>query len=67
MKLSYSSVSNVQQLFKKHNNFIQSKKTKTKIICSCRVKNKCQLNWSYKIENDFYRCISLTKNDVKKV
>ena len=38
IKVSYSCVSNVQQLIKKHSNFIQNKKNKTTHSCNCRDK-----------------------------
>ena len=36
-------MSNVQQLIKKYNNFIQNKKNKTILSCNCRDKNECPL------------------------
>ena len=67
MKVSYSCMSNEQQLIKKHNNFIQNKKNKTTFSCNCRDKNGCPLNGNCRTENVVYKCTSLTKNNVKKV
>ena len=60
-------MSNVQQLLKKYNNFIQNTKNKTTLSCNCRDKNGCPLNGNCKTKNFSYKCISLTKNNVKKV
>ena len=63
-------MSNVQQLIKKYNNFIQNKKNKTALSCNCRNKNEClngRLNGNCRLENIIYKCTSLTKNNVKKV
>ena len=60
-------MSNVQQLIKKHNNFIQNKKNKATLSCNCRDKNACPLNWNCRTENFIYKCTSLSKNNVKKV
>ena len=70
IKVSYSCMSNVQQLIKKYNNFIQNKKNKTALSCNCRNKNEClngRLNGNCRLENIIYKCTSLTKNNVKKV
>ena len=66
-KVSYSCMSNLQQLVKKHNNFIQNNKNKTTISCNCRDKIGCPLNGKCRTENVVYKCTSLTKNNVKKV
>ena len=60
-------MSNVQQLIKKHSNFIQNKKNKTTLSCNCRDKNGCPLNGNCRTENVIYKYTSLTKNNVKKV
>ena len=60
-------MSNVQQLIKKHNNFIQNKKNKTTRSCNGRDKNGCPLNGNSRTENVIYKCTSLTKNNVKNV
>ena len=60
-------MSNVQQLIKKHSNFIQNKKNKTTLSCNCRDKNGCPLNGNCKTENVIYKCTSLTKNNVENV
>ena len=60
-------MSNVQQLIKKHNNFIQNKKKKTTLSCNCCDKNGYPLNGNCRAENVIYKCTSLTKNNVKKV
>ena len=67
IKVSYSYTSNVQQLIKKHSNFIQNKKNKTTLSCNRRDKNGCPLNGNRRTENVIYKCTSLTKNNVKKV
>ena len=67
LKVSCSCISNVQQLIKKHNNFIQSKKNKTTLSCNYRHKNGCPINWNCRTEKAIYKCTSLTKNNVKKV
>ena len=67
IKVSYSSMSNAQQLIKKHNNFIENKRNKTTLNCNCRDKNGCPLNGNCRTENVIYQCTSLTKNNVKKV
>ena len=67
IKVSYSCMSNVQQLIKKHNNFIQNKKSKTTLSCNCCDKNGSPLNGNCRTENVIYMCTSLTKNNVKKV
>ena len=61
IKVSYSCMSNVQQLIKKHNNFIQNKKNKTALSCNCGDKNGCPLNGNCRTEN------VLTKTNFKKV
>ena len=66
IKVSYSCMSNVQQLIKKHNNFIQNKKNKTTLSCNCCDKNGCPLNGNWRTENVIYKCTSQTKNNVKK-
>ena len=66
MKFSYSCMSNLQQLIKKHN-FIQNKKSKTTLSYDCQYKNGCPLNGNYKTENIIYKRTSMTKNNVKKV
>ena len=60
-------MNNVQQLIKKHSNFIQNKKNKTTLSCNRRDKNGCPLNGNRRTENVIYKCTSLTKNNVKKV
>ena len=55
IKVSYSCMSNVQQLIKKHNNFIQNKKNKTALSCNCGDKNGCPLNGSCRTENVIYQ------------
>ena len=60
-------MSNVQQLIKKHNNFIQNQKNKATLSCNCRDKNGRPLNRNCRTENVIYKCTSLTKNNVKKV
>ena len=55
IKISYSFMSNVQQLIKKHNNFIQNKKNKTTLSCNCRDKNGCPLNRNCRTENVIYK------------
>ena len=60
-------MSNVQQLIKKDNNFIQNKKSKTTLSCNCRDKNGCPLNGNCRTENVIYESTSLTKNNIKKV
>ena len=60
-------MSNVQQLIKKNNNFIQNKKNKTTLGCNYRDKYGCPLNGNCKTENVTYKCASLMKNNVKKV
>ena len=60
-------MSNVQQLIKKLNNFIQSKKNKTTLSCNCRDENGCPLNGNCRTENVVHKCTSLTKSNVKKV
>ena len=67
VKVSCSCMSNVLQLIKKHNNFIQNKKNKTALSCNCRDKNGCPLTGNCRTENFIYKFISLTKNNVKKV
>ena len=66
IKVSYSCMSNVQELIKKHNNFIQNKKNKKTLSCNCRDKNGCPLNANCRTENVIYKFTSLTKNNVKK-
>ena len=61
------SMSNVQQLIKKHNNLIQNKKNKATCNCNCCDKNGCPLNGNYRTENVIYKCTSLIKIIVKKV
>ena len=60
-------MSNVQQLIKKDNNFIQNKKSKTTLSCNCGDKNGCPLNGNCRTENVIYESTSLTKNNIKKV
>ena len=60
-------MSNVQQLIKKLNNFIQSKKNKTTLSCNCQDENGCPLNGNCRTENFVHKCTSLTKSNVKKV
>ena len=60
-------MSNVQQLIKKHNNFIQNKENKTTLSCNSRDKNEGPLNGNCRAENVIYKCLSLTKDNVKKV
>ena len=62
IKVSYRCMSNVQQVIKKHNNFIKNKENKTTLSC-----NWCPLNANYRRENVIYKSTSLTKNNVKKV
>ena len=64
IRVRCSCMSNVQQLIKKHNNFIQNKKNKTTLSCNCRDKNGCPLNGNCRTENVVYKCTSLTKNNV---
>ena len=52
MKVSYSCMSNVQQLIKKQNNFIQNKTT---LSCNCRDKNGCPLNGNCRTDNIIYK------------
>ena len=66
IKVSYSCMSNVQQLIKKHN-FIQNKKNKTALSCNCGDKNGCPLNRNFRTENVIYKCTSLATNNFKKV
>ena len=63
IKVSYSWISNVQQLIKKHSNFIQNKKNKATLSCNCRDKNGCPLNGNCKTKNVIYKCSLLTKNN----
>ena len=56
-------MSNVQQLIKKHNNFIQNKKNKTGLSCNCGDKNRCPLNGNCRTEKVIYKCTSLRKNN----
>ena len=51
IKVSYSCMSNVQQLIKKHSNFIQNTKNKTTPSCNCGDKNGCPLNGNCRTEN----------------
>ena len=67
IKVSYGCMSNVQQLIKKHNNFIQNKKNKTTLSCNCRDKNGCPLNGNCRTENVIFKCTSRTKNKVKNI
>ena len=67
IKESYSCMSNVQQLIKKRNNFIQNRKNKATFSCNCRDKKGCPLKGNYRTENFTYKYTSLTKNNVKKV
>ena len=67
IKVSCCCMSNVQQLIKKHNNFIQNKKNKTTRSCNWRHKNGCPLNWNCRTENVIYKYTSLMKSNVKKV
>ena len=55
MKVSYSCMTNVQQLIKKQNNFIQNKKNKTTLSCNCRDKNGCPLNGNCRTDNIIYK------------
>ena len=57
----------MQQLIKKHSNFIQNKKNNTTLSCNCRDKNECPLNGNCRTENVVYESTSLTKTNVKKV
>ena len=80
-EVSYSYMSDAQQLIKKHNNFIKNNKNKTTLSCNCRDKNGCPLNRSCncrdkngcplnrngKTENINYKCTSLMKSSVEKV
>ena len=67
IKVSYSCMSNVQQLIKKHTDLIKNKKNKTKLSCNCWDKNGCPLNGNCRRENFIYKCTSLMKNNVRKV
>ena len=67
IKVSYSCISNVQQLIKKHSNFLQNKKNKTTLSFNLRDKNGCPLNGNRRTENVIYKGTSLKKNNVKKV
>ena len=63
IKVSYSWINNVQQLIKKHSNFIQNKKNTASRNCNCRDKNGCPLNGNCKTKNVIYKCSLLTKNN----
>ena len=66
IKVSYSYMSNVQQLIKKHSNFNQYKKNKTAFSCTCRDKNGCPSNGNCRMEKVICKCTSPTKSNVKK-
>ena len=66
IKVSYSCVSNVKQLIKKHNNFIQNIKSKTTLSCNSRDNNGCPLNGNCTRENVIDKCTSVTNNNLKK-
>ena len=55
MKVSYSCITNVQQLIKKQNNLIQNKKNKTTLSCNCCDKNGCPLNGNCRTDNIIYK------------
>ena len=55
----------MQQLIKKHKNFIQNKKNKTTLSCNCRDKNGCPLNGICRTEYVIYKCTA--KNNVKNI
>ena len=48
-------MSNVHQLIKKYDNFIQNKKDKTTLTCNCRDKNGCPLSGNCKTEKVTYK------------
>ena len=67
IKVRYNCMSNRPQLIKKRNSSIQKKKNKTTLSCKFRDRNVFPLNENCRTENVFYKCTSLTKNNVKKV
>ena len=67
IKTSYSCMSNVHQLIKKHNNFIQNEKNKTTLSPNYHDNNGCPSNGNCRTENVISKCTSLTKNNIKKV
>ena len=47
---------NVRQITKNHNNYVNSKKTKSTPSCNCRKKDDCPMNGSCLINNVIHKC-----------
>ena len=56
VKVSYSCMENVRQITKNHNNYVNSKKTKSTPSCNCRKKDDCPMNGSCLINNVIHKC-----------
>ena len=65
-KISYSSTPNFQQIIKRHNKKLKSRKGQKTADCNCRRKQECPMQGKCRAESSLYKHVAKSNNNPPK-